>query len=184
MIVTGGTDGQVKLWNAGTPPTFSRSCGAKTKEIQDAAFSPCRSYLAAGDATGICRVWELAKENGPPDGVTITYNSKAVNGKALVKLVRFVDYQGKPTLLLGANGCQRGMAWGVVGLLSVAGELLTEALVDKGPLKSIAVSVDESRLVVGLMAGKKVVMTLPGFKQTEKTKELHSLPAQCVAWTG
>merc|ERR1712100_785695 len=48
----------------------------------------------------------------------------------------------------------------------------------------MSVSVDNQRLVVGLMAGKKVVCKLPGLKRIQKTKELHSLPAQSVAFTG
>jgi len=186
LIATGGTDGMVKVWNAGSPgsvPTFQRNCGTKTKEILDAAFSPDSRYLAACDGTGNCRLWELSQQL-PEDGTLVSYNSKAVKGKALIKAVRFISHKDKPTLMFAANGTQRKMAFGVVGLFSMQGEQLVELVVDKGPLKSLSVTIDEKLFVVGLMAGKKVVCKLPDFKCMQKTKELHSLPAQCVAWTG
>lgn len=183
LIVTGGTDGQVKLWNAGTPPTLLRNCGSKTKEILDGAFSDDRSYVATCDGTGCCTVFEVANED-KPEGTNLTYMSKKAKGKVLVKQVRFLSHRPTPTLLLAANGIQRGMNYGVVGFMTLTGELLTEVVADQGPLKSVAISSNEQCLCVGLMAGKKVILKLPELKQLEKTKELHSLPAQCVAFVG
>merc|ERR1712232_1038802 len=86
--------------------------------------------------------------------------------------------------MLAANGIQRKMNWGVVGLFSPAGEMLAEVVADQGPLKSLSVAADEQLFLVGLMSGKKVVVRLPELKCMTKTKELHSLPAQSVSWTG
>jgi len=187
LIVTGGTDGNVKLWDAGAVgavPTLKYTCGAKTKEILDASFSADRRYLAACDGSGECRVWDIAKDEEPGAGTQITYMSKHVKGKALIKLVRFLTHREEPTLLLAANGMQRKMNWGVIGFASITGELLREVVIDQGPLKSVAVSLNEQCIVIGLMSGKKVCCKLPELKQLQKTKELHSLPAQCVAFTG
>jgi len=184
LIVTGGTDGQVKLWKAETPPavpTFLRLCGAKTKEILDADFSPDSEFLAACDDTGECRLWQVAKEE-PENGKTLQYASKHIKGKAFVKLVRFLPTaDGKWTLVLGATG-GRGPA--VVGLFAPDGSKLSEVMVDKQPLKSIALDVEKGRCVVGLMSGAKSVYSLPGLSLQKKTKEVHSLPAQRVAFIG
>merc|ERR1711865_445193 len=102
-------------------------------------------------------------------------------GKVLIKIVRFLS---TGQLLLAANGIQRKMNFGMVGLHSVQGEQLWEVMVDKGPLKSMSVAFDEQSIVVGLMAGKKVICKLPQLTVQSTTKELHSLPAQCVAWVG
>merc|ERR1712224_625614 len=96
----------------------------------------------------------------------------------------FLTHRTSPTLMLAANGITRKMNYGVVGFASVSGELLTEVAVDDGPLKSEAISFNEQCLVVGLMAGKKVTLKLPELKKLQKTKELHSLPAQAVAFIG
>jgi len=184
MIVTGGTDGQVLVWKAQKPPAvpvLHRKCGTKGKEILDADFSPDGKYVAACDGAGTCRVWELAKEE-PEDGTVITYASPAVKGKVFIKLCRFwSDASGKTTLILGANG-GRGPA--LVGLFSIDGTKLKEVNMDKQPIKSIAVDPNNGRFVVGLMSGAKSVYTCPGLSCIKKTKELHSLPAQAVAFLG
>lgn len=91
------------------------------------------------------------------------------------------DASGKTTLLLGANGA-RGPA--LVGLYSMDGTKLKEVNLDKQPIKSLALDVDGGRIVVGLMSGAKSVYSCPGLGCIKKTKELHSLPAQSVAFLG
>lgn len=186
MILTGGTDGIVKLFKApeaGKEPALHRVCGAKTKEILDGAFSPDGKHVAACDGSGECRLWEIAKES-PENGTPIVYTSKIAKGKALIKLVRFVPSATGFTLLLAANGIQRKLQCSVVGMFGSDGTLMSEVMVDNGPLKSIALAEDCASFVVGLMTGKKSMHKLPGMKGTKKTKELHSLPAQRVAFCG
>jgi len=184
LIVTGGTDGLVKVWKAEKPPALPvlmRTCGTKTKEILDVDFSPDSKFVAACDGAGGCRFWEVAKED-PEDGVVINYTSSAVKGKVFIKLVRFLPTEsGKVTLVLGASG-PRGPA--LVGLFGPDGTKLKEVNVDKQPIKSMALDSSNTRLVVGLMCGAKAVYTCPGLKLIKKTKELHSLPAQGVAFVG
>eukprot|EP00429_Kryptoperidinium_foliaceum_P067774 CAMPEP_0176054136 /NCGR_PEP_ID=MMETSP0120_2-20121206/26933_1 /TAXON_ID=160619 /ORGANISM="Kryptoperidinium foliaceum, Strain CCMP 1326" /LENGTH=374 /DNA_ID=CAMNT_0017387599 /DNA_START=31 /DNA_END=1155 /DNA_ORIENTATION=+ len=184
LIVTGGTDGQVKLWKADAlpaAPSLLRLCGSKTKEILDADFSADSKYLAVCDDTGDCRLWEVAKEE-PEDGQKLQYQSKHVKGKAFIKLVRFLPTaDGKWTLVMCASG-GRGPA--VVGLFAQDGTKLSEVMADKQPLKSIAVDIERDRCLVGLMSGAKAVYSLPKLSLLKKTKEVHSLPAQRVAWVG
>lgn len=180
-IVTGGTDGLVKVWKAQkapAPPQLKRVCGKRAKEILDADFSPDGSLVAACDGGGDCRLWELEKE-GPEDGLVISYSSPGVKGKVFIKLVRFVASEGGTVLALGANGA-RGPA--LVGLYSTEGRKLKEVMVDKQPIKSMDVDRSQSRLLIGLMSGAKTILTCPGLSRIQKTQELHSLPAQSVAF--
>lgn len=186
LIVTGGTDGFVKVWAAEKPPAvpvLKRICGNKQSEILDADFSADSKFVAACDGSGVCRVWEIAKED-PVDGTVITWSSKKVpgNNKAFIKLVRFVPSTDRPlTLLMGANG---GRGPGMIGLFAADGTKLTEVLTDKMPIKSLAFDTDFSNLCVGLMSGAKVIYSYPGLKVKKKTKELHSLPCMMVCLTG
>mmetsp|Transcript_96580 Transcript_96580/g.201827 ORF Transcript_96580/g.201827 Transcript_96580/m.201827 type:complete len:372 (-) Transcript_96580:65-1180(-) len=184
LIVTGGTDGQVKVYTAQkTPekPVFKQKCGEKTKEILDVDFSPDGASVVACDGAGACRIFDISKEDSK-ECKEIVYTSPAVKGKVFVKLVRFYKKEdGKVVLVLGANG-GRGPA--VVGLFDLEGNKLTEVVVDKQPIKSMAISKDGSRLLIGLMSGAKAVYSCPQMKLIQKTKELHSLPAQGVAFVG
>jgi len=185
FIATGGSDGLVRLWDMQkmpAAPVLRRNCGSKVGEILDCDFSPDSKYLVACDAGGSCRVWEVAKDD-PVDGTVITWMSKAVpkTGKTLIKLVRFVpgDQPGQFKLLLGGNG---GRGPSMVGIFTADGTKLTEVITDKLPLKSMCFDNDMTRLCVGLMSGAKAVYSFPNLKLMKKTKELHSLPAQSVAF--
>jgi len=183
FIVTGGSDGQVKLWQASKPiaPVLHRLCGSKTREILDADFSADGKFLAACDETGDCRLWEVSKED-PVDGTLIQYACKSVKGKALIKLVRFTPTpDGRWLLVVCANG-GRGPA--MVGLVAADGTKVAEVCVDKQPLKSLTLDTSRGLAVVGLMSGAKAVYTIPGLKCVKKTKELHSLPSQAVVLVG
>merc|ERR1712232_1042865 len=160
MIVTGGTDGLLKLWKtsgASEEPTLQRTCGSKAKEVLDADFSPDGLHVAACDGSGNCRLWEVAKDE-PVDGKLVTFTSSKVGGKAAIKLVRFLpSTEGKLAVMLGASGTQRKMQSALIGMFSLDGDKLAEVVVDKLPIKSLALSTDNGRLVVGLMSGAKSV---------------------------
>lgn len=186
MIVTGGTDGQVKLWDAGRPekavPVLKRLCGNKQGEIEDAEFSPDSKFVAACDGGGSCRLWDVVKED-PVDGTVITFNATSTPrpGKAMIKLVKFAPSSGEgqpPVLVLGANS---GRSPSVIGLFSLDGTKLREVICDKQLLKSVSMSGNHDHLCYGLMSGAKVVYSYPALKVVKKTKELHSLPSQRVA---
>jgi len=185
MIVTGGSDGQVRLWDAQKPPiapVLKRTCGSKGGEILDAAFSADNKYLATCDGGGSLKLFEIARDE-PMDGTVITWLSKAVpkTGKCLIKLVRFVpsDQPGQIRLLLAGNG---GRGPSMIGLFTGDGTKLKEVITDKQPLKSICFDNDMTRLCVGLMCGAKAVYSFPSLSLIKKTKELHSLPAQSVTF--
>jgi len=88
LIVTGGTDGIVRVWQVGKAeadkPTLLRKCGEKTKEITDADFSPDGKLLAAVDLTGVCRLFDLAKDE-KDEGQVLTYSTPAVKGRIFIK---------------------------------------------------------------------------------------------------
>ena len=73
MIVTGGSDGVLRLWNVGkeasAKPALRANCGQKGKEILDGDFSPDSKHVVACDAGGSCRLWKVScgKHRQVPD---------------------------------------------------------------------------------------------------------------------
>lgn len=185
LIVTGGTDGFVKVWHHQKPPgtpQLQHTFSTEGKEVLDADFSHDAKHVATSDAAGCCRVWDLSKAEGEGNGAPFSFESAHVKGKTFAKLVRFFQaVDGTPALVIGACG-GRGPA--VVALFALSGQKLAEVNVDKQPIKSMALDTDNARLLVGLMSGAKAVYTMPTLKKISKTKELHSLPAQGVVFVG
>jgi len=183
MIVTGGTDGQVKLWKCDKPaeiPKLLRDCGAKTKEIVDADFSDDSKLLAACDDSGVCRLWDLGKEDDQ-EGQVFTFETSAVKGRIFIKLCRFIQTAEGQALIFGANG-PRGPAF--VGIYGLDGTKKKEAKVGEEPLKCLTFDSSYEKVCVGMASGFKTVFSCPNLKVLKKSKVVHELPTEAVAMLG
>lgn len=187
VIVTGGSDGLLKLWkvnSAGQAPEFVQNIGSKYKELMDCDFSEDGKYLAITEGGGSCRLWEVNK-NFDSDGLQMKRTWAALKKPkaiVIVKRVRFFTREdGATALLVGAN-VLKGPT--VIGEFSLDGSLLREVVAgDESPLKYLVVDPSGLRFALGFASGAKAVYST-SMKKIAKTKEIHSLPVESLAFLG
>lgn len=81
LLVTGSTDGAIRLWDAQTLDT-AHSINFDSDAVHAIALSPDGRLLAASDTTGVIRVWAVDNATTPGALHTLNGHSAAVAGLA------------------------------------------------------------------------------------------------------
>merc|ERR1711920_131836 len=103
VIVTGGSDGLLKLWKAGKPNEAPelQSTSQQCKELIDVDFSPDGKFLAATDNAGACRIYNVAK-GVEAEVLQLKLASRLVKGALFMKRIRFIKGEdGSNQILIG-----------------------------------------------------------------------------------
>lgn len=193
LIVTGGTDGILKLFKAGKQPTEAPELQSKSeypadgkpRELIDADFSPDSKFVASTDSTGACRIYDTSK-GLQSVVVQLKFTSRYVKkGPVFMKRVRFFKGEdGSNQLLVGAGG-PRGPS--CVAIFAVDGTMRKEVQVDPKILKYMEVDATSTHFAIGNVedeGGGKSVWTLPGLSLVKRVNKISSLPVESVAFLG
>jgi len=178
MVATGGSDGEVQIYQAGnlrSEPSLLHKC-AKNQEVRDLDFTEDEKLVVSCDYTGSCRIWSTSTGEQ-----TVCIDYKYGAAKLDIRGVRCVVQDGTP-LIATAMAAPRGPA--CLGLYSMDGKILKEVKVHDKPLTSLAMDESGTHLSVNLVTGGKRVFSLPGLKCVKKMENAHELPAPCSAFLG
>jgi len=181
LVATGGTDGVVKIFEAGQlrqEPKLLHAC-AKNQEVLDLDFTADDTVIASCDRSGSCRLWDSSTGQQ-----TLCIDYKYSGAALAVRGVRFLPVQGAGAAqtILTSMAAPRGPA--CLGIYGMDGKLLKEVKLDAKPLTALAVCPTGSYACVNLVTGGKRVISLPGLKVVKKIEEAHELPAPCAAFIG
>lgn len=180
LVATGGTDGKVKIFEAGklkAEPVLKHDC-AKNDEVLDLAFSPDNKVLASCDRTGSCRLWD------PTTGeqtrtIEYKYSGTAVSVRVLRYLPPGEDGQ---QLLLAAMSAPRGPA--CLALYNNDGKIVKQLKLDQKPLTAMELNHSAEQVCVNFVTGGKRIYSLPAMRCLKKVENVHELPAPCAAFVG
>lgn len=138
LLATGGTSGQVTLWNVASPghPALLATLRGMSSTVYSVAFDPAGRQMAAADADGHIYQWDVSDPRHPT-----TEPAVAAPGGAAMKAVAYSP-KGGLAFAAGASGTliswRPGRATATVGL-GAGGSVL----------ETLAVSPDGSTVVAG-----------------------------------
>jgi len=179
LVATGGTDGRVKIYEAGKlqcEPVLQHEL-AKNDEVLDLSFSSDNKTLASCDRTGSCRLWDTA--NGEQTRV-IDY--KFSGAAVSVRVLRYLPPQDGQQLLLCAMSAPRGPA--CIAIYNNDGQVVKEAKLDQKPLTAMELDDAAQHVCVNFVTGGKRIYSIPAMKCLKKLEDVHELPAPCAAFVG